>query len=406
MLSDGSKRETTYDVSLSEGVTERRLSYSISNYPRHVHPLQLPGLRFSIELFYFIPFPFNRELDCNPTAVFEYMQSRGLNAQYRMKEIIHKFQPVDVWTLLEERNVGRHPADNYNLGRFQLLSPSLRGGDALENDLHQAMRTISATAATVGCQQDPGFRLFVDVSEISFECLRKICQQFVKYEEVFDLLLTPLEEDDLMSSVSQAKRSIDFSTAPRPQPSILSNSVAIRECLGLGIIPERVKPSGNLNKILNDRIAKCEIIEELVAVVSPGKSASYRLDLRRVAEFQLLEFNDGNPCDHPKLALWIRCFFHFLCNSCAAAPPTAFAARRTVEEKMHRMFEWVVKDRYVRDAYCDQVEDSSVRRVRRLQTRELALRSAVRTINVCKSTYPLVSEYHLSQCTIYGLFQN
>lgn len=221
------------------------------------------------------------------------------------------------------------------------------------------------------------FRVFVDVDALDAKGLVKVCQNFVKYEDVVDRIASsPPSRDRTRASGADST----------PRCVAASN----RESVGLDLT----------NRGRHDRIGDCDTVPDLCSVMNDGgcggrKSGggrrAYKLDLRRLllplptatssavkAEEQADNAPDeegrersGNgkrtivfrqhfaTSDKDQAKNWVRFCVSFVVNSARLKPPLSSRETTSVDERFNMMFEYVVKDRRLRDYYRPRFLSSS-----------------------------------------------
>ena len=227
----------------------------------------------------------------------------------------------------------------YDCG-FELVSPILRGHDGrrrLVNVMNQINSLVKAdfNGAFVealggvcrlapGVQPTPvsyvnvqcGLHVHVDLTDIKFAGVRRICQNWAKYEDAIDLFLP-------QSRRGNANR--------------FCQSVRYNDFLGPGT-----------NKQVNDYIGACEDIYDLMECINPitaedDSGRYYKLNLR-TGNKNTIEFRaHSGTTDTEKLKRWINFVVAFVENSARNPEPLSFYDDRDAVHKFHRLFEWVVR---------------------------------------------------------------
>ena len=223
---------------------------------------------------------------------------------------------------------------------FELVSPILRGangrhrlvtvmnqinelrGSAIQFTLVEALG--GACRLAPGVQPEPisyvnkqcGYHVHVDLTGINFAGVRRICQNWAKYEDAIDLFLPE---------------------SRRGNANRFCQSVRHNGFLGHGT-----------NKRVNDYIGACEDMDELMACINPITSEDdpgryYKLNLR-TGNKNTIEFRaHSGTTDTEKLKRWINFVVAFVENSALSPAPKSFYDDRDAVHKFHRLFEWVVR---------------------------------------------------------------
>ena len=234
---------------------------------------------------------------------------------------------------------------------FELVSPILRGANGRHrlvtvmsqiNDLVRADLNGALVKALGGvCRLPPGvqpapgsyvnkkcgYHVHVDLTGIKFAGVRRICQNWAKYEDAIDLFLPE---------------------SRRGNANRFCRSVRYNDFLGPGT-----------NKEVNDYIGACEDMDELMACINPITSEDdpgryYKLNLR-TGNKNTIEFRaHSGTTDTEKLKRWINFAVAFVENSALSPEPKSFLDRRDAEYKFDRLFEWVVRGNSIHRFYYER----------------------------------------------------
>jgi hypothetical protein len=173
-----------------------------------------------------------------------------------------------------------------------------------------------------------GFHVHVDVSTLHNSQLVKLCQNFKKYEEVMDSFLPP-------SGRTGSKESNRFFRSNResvPGSNHRERSLALSRC----------KDMHSLSTLMN---ANNE---------GNNNSRYYKLNLQNLVTGRqtTVEFRQHSATvKYPKVAAWIRFCMGLVENLAKLAPPRSFQEDRSLNFKWDALFQYVIKDRALRDFY-------------------------------------------------------
>ena len=191
--------------------------------------------------------------------------------------------------------------ENNNHGRF--YSEDLRGEEGVQF-CRELVQELS------GKKFVPCIR--VNVYDNSLEDLVKICQNVVKYEDAVDTIIQkydgiPHQENDPFQS----------------------NKICI---------------PGNTNKARHQRLASCQTVQELCAVMNPSSKSTYKFNVLDAE----VEFCFGiSTCDITVVEALVRYCVQFVHNSARFRVPGNCKDSTTVGEQTNLLFKHVIKDNYV-----------------------------------------------------------
>jgi hypothetical protein len=179
-------------------------------------------------------------------------------------------------------------------------------------------------------------RLYVqiDVTSLSVQQIVKVCQNFVKYEDAMDSFMPCQHREDRSEYCRSNKQAVE----------------------------------GNTNKQRNQRISKCETMEDLLNCFNPVEEHHYKLHLRRIGmgnaipnvitndavttPKRAIEFRQHvSPKDKTVMTHWVRFCSAFVRNSSRLRSPSALKSTTSLDEEFELLFEYVVKDRALRNYY-------------------------------------------------------
>merc|ERR1712176_1236182 len=156
------------------------------------------------------------------------------------------------------------------------------GGQGL-GKVDRVVQTLSYIG-DVSINHTMGFHVHVNVSELTLDQLKKVCQNFCKYETALDSMMPP-------------------SRRGSENVYCKSNRQAVGGRYGT-------------NASIHQAIASCNSIGELGELVSPQKY--YKLNLRNIVERHqtTIEFRQhSGTCSNKKVKNWVRFCVAFVRNS-------------------------------------------------------------------------------------------
>ena len=179
---------------------------------------------------------------------------------------------------------------------------------------------VTSVMNTLGVRvnKSAAFHVHVDATDLSMEELRKICCQYVKYEEAFDLMVPRSRGGD----------NNQWAKSNRAAQQIVSDRELFRK------IQTRRRPAG-----LNDMLC-------------PG-DRYYKLNLRRLTkESPTIEFRQhSGTSNFQKMQAWILLCLWFVDRSITIPMPDNFHQTRSPGYKLDRLFLWVVKQPILHDHF-------------------------------------------------------
>ncbi|KAL7485015.1 hypothetical protein ACHAW6_010613 [Cyclotella cf. meneghiniana] len=233
---------------------------------------------------------------------------------------------------------------------ISISSPNLIGG----NGLNECYKIIEGLPPYLSCthrnadpkiitahhpqQQQHSFHVHINVAHLSLPQIIKICQNYIKYEEAIDSFMPWHRRDNRCHCC-------------------LSNKHAMSE-----------KAQQELtNKERNIMIGKCTSLQELVSCLNPTEGQFYKLHLQHLSlptpshginASHTIEFRQ-HPSSKDKTTItnWIRFCMAFVNNSARLRAPMALKNTTSLEEEFDLLFEYVVKDRALRNFYKERRDD-------------------------------------------------
>ena len=203
--------------------------------------------------------------------------------------------------------------------KFEIVSPVLCGGAGLSS-IEITLRGLPKKSIKVN--KSMGFHVHVDVSNLSLSELKKVCQNFIKYEDVMDTFMPN-------SRRSGSEESMRY---------FASNQEAV--------------PGHSLKQKMA-YLESCSSLTELVTAMNP-KGRYYKLNLTNLDEGrqETVEFRQHSATyDYHKIAAWVRFCIWFVVHAAKFRPPKAFAVGRSNEYKFQALFDYIIKDRALKQFY-------------------------------------------------------
>lgn len=257
-----------------------------------------------------------------------------LKGRFGQIMVIREYQAsratTNVWKMVPDSSIvcGRSIP---NCNTFELVSPILTGGNGL-NQAKEVLEALGKIASpSLQVNKSAGFHCHVDVSNLSLSQLIKICQNCIKYEEVVDLLLPPSrrtgspECDQYFQSSRKAMHNMGFTT----------------------------------NKKKHQALGACTSIAELAALMNPN-GRYHKVNLQNLVNGRqsTVEFRQHSATSNGrKVNSWVRFCITLVANSARLRAPTPFQEDRDLHSQFDALFQFVVKDRALREYYRGRRDD-------------------------------------------------
>jgi len=214
--------------------------------------------------------------------------------------------------------------------KFELVSPPLMGGQGLQ-DVNIVLRRMGNISPRLKVNKSMGFHVHVDISAFTFGQIRKICQQFVKYESVIDTFMPRSRRTGSTESDSFFQ----------------SNRKSVKEQFYYG-------GRGRVtNKKIQEALEECDDIHALGALMN-HHGRYYKLNLQNMVTGRqsTIEFRQHSATmNYEKVGAWVRFCVAFCTNSAKLRPPTGFKEGSSMDKMFQGLFSFVIKDRALRDFY-------------------------------------------------------
>ncbi|KAL7532441.1 hypothetical protein ACHAXR_008343 [Thalassiosira sp. AJA248-18] len=224
-------------------------------------------------------------------------------------------------------------SDATNSSTISISSPNLTGGHGL-NECYKIIEglppscIIPTPSGPLSFSPRTSVHVQIDVSTLSLQQIIKVCQNFVKYEEGMDSFVPWHRREDRCETCRSNKQAM----------------------------------AGDTNKERNQQISKCGTAEELIEFLNPMETHHYKLNLRRLVDAtgqsapkRSIEFRQHTSSkDKATVTHWIRFCTAFVRNSARLRAPMALNETTSIEEEFALLFEYVVKDRALRNFYREK----------------------------------------------------
>ena len=227
--------------------------------------------------------------------------------------------------------------------KFELVSPVLMGGNGL-GQVSQILKAMSEIRPKLQVNKSMGFHVHVDVSALSHTQLIKVCQNWIKYEDVLDRFLPPSRRT---GSVESERYFCSNRSSVNQMVAVLAGGGGYSS--GSSVIH---------NKQRHEALAACTDIQELVnAMNCDGRY--YKLNLQNLASGRqpTIEFRQHSATmNYEKVSSWVRFCVAFVTHSAKLAAPKPFASHRSLEYQFDALFHYVIKDRALRNFYKNRFD--------------------------------------------------
>ena len=286
-----------------------------------------PHQKFGIEL----------ELTSPATKTLESIASSltsKLRGRFGRITVIRNYQEAsattEVWKMVPDSSIvcGQNLP---NCNTFELVSPILSGGNGL-NQASQVLEALGKIATpNLKVNKSAGFHCHVDVSALSLAQLIKVCQNCIKYEDVVDLLLPPSRRtgspqcDQYFQSSREAMHNNGYTTNQQRHK-------ALGACTSVAALAALMNPNGRYHKVN---------LQNLVSGRQPT-----------------IEFRQHSATSNGrKVNSWVRFCVTLVANSARLESPKPFKEGRDLNFQFEALFQFVVKDRALREYYRGRRDD-------------------------------------------------
>ena len=240
--------------------------------------------------------------------------------------------PLSTWKIVHDGSLvcSRHAP---GCSKFELVSPILRGEDGLEQCCNVLTALKESSSTTILVNKSMGFHVHVSVEGFTLEEIKKICLNFVKYEQAMDLCMPP-------------SRRTGSSTSNR---YFQSCRAGIRNA------------SGTIAKLNGGRhraIWNCHSLKALCRLMNP-EGRYYKLNLQNLVTGRqpTLEFRQHSATANiDKVLAWVRFCVVFVRNSARKPVPDYLKNNLEPKEVFDDLFENLVQCKILNDFYKDRME--------------------------------------------------
>jgi len=340
----GCRCTVPYKIKLEEGGYEcpqNELPVLIEKRPhQQLKPLKMVDSIFSIEM----QFEIKRVTESGFNPAYDTAKSVYSRSKLRVRYISREGQIQDFASKQSTSMPWLVQYTNTTFDAISITSPPLTGGQGL-NDCYKIIEGLPSSCIVssdnYSATTSSLLNVQIDVSNLSIQQITKICQNFVKYEEAMDSFMSYNQREDRCKQCR-------------------SNKAAVEGCT---------------NKQRNVRITACgeKTLNDLVACMNPSSDDGqyYKLDLRSIHTNNKLEFRQHvSSKDKTTVTHWIRFCTAFVRNSARLRSPAALKSTTSIEEEFDLLFEYVVKDRCLRNFYRER-RDTYMREEEEERTRKL-----------------------------------
>jgi len=232
---------------------------------------------------------------------------------------------LDRWKLVPDSSIQCSPSTP-GCSTFELVSPILQGGKGLQevSSILQALKDVQRDV-----NRSTGFHVHMDVSSLSIDEMIKVCQNFIKYEFIMDHLQPP-----------SRRSGNEFARSNRGSVNEIADATT--------------------NRQRHDALASCNTIQDLVSLMNGAGTKHYKLNLLNLQSGRqnTIEFRQhSSTTNYKKVGAWVRFCAAFVKNSARLREPTPFKENRSLNFQFDALFQYVIKDRALRDFYRTRLEE-------------------------------------------------
>lgn len=306
------KIQLTYELNFSQPRSEKDFIQTMDVISDdalgylHTEPT-LPGLTFGIELELMI----NQD-NISKESILEYLDHCGVNVSRE-----------NCWKIHNDNSI-KCDINKPNCFTFELVSPILRGENGLR-EIRNTIKYLQSMNPTVN--QSSAFHVHIQAPKYDNDLfvmadLKKICQNWMKYEEGFELLVSKSRQGTV-NKYCVSNRS----------KSRLSNSD------------------------LNDRIEGVKGLRNLIELVS-GEDRYVKMNLHSLKKHSTIEFRlHQGTYEIEKIENWIKLLLLFVHNSSVGKNPTNFKDGTDTKRQFQKLFELVIQNRLLYEYYLKRMKE-------------------------------------------------
>lgn len=239
-----------------------------------------------------------------------------------VKEYLNAHNPIPSWKLVPDGSIHCSPSDPH-CNTFELVSPILYKAEGLEECYHVVHALKSSRKVSIGVNSSMGFHVHVGVAEYGLDEFKRICQNYVIFEEAFDALIAGSRIDN--NYCQSCKASI-------------------------------TNPSGTIAKLNHGRvraIQACTSLKQLCQKMNP-EGRYYKLNLQNLVTGRqpTIEFRQHQgTANATKVIAWVRFCIAFVNNSARGETPKALPNKLSTAKQVGALFDKVIKDPVLKRYY-------------------------------------------------------
>ena len=214
--------------------------------------------------------------------------------------------------------------------KFELVSPILRGEEGLK-ECHNTLQSLSRSSSVdILVNKSMGFHVHVSVEGFTLEMFKKLCKNFVEYEDAMDALMPP------------SRRRSDYCQ---------SNKASIRN------------PCGTLAQLNSGRhraIDACGSLRDLCALMNP-KGRYYKLNMQNLmtGRQETVEFRQHSAtAKADKVLAWARFCVLFVKNSASLPAPKCTKIDAKTITKFHALFNNLIQCEKLKNFYKGRMDET------------------------------------------------
>mmetsp|Transcript_7725 Transcript_7725/g.8974 ORF Transcript_7725/g.8974 Transcript_7725/m.8974 type:complete len:525 (+) Transcript_7725:75-1649(+) len=329
--SGGSVLKTSHRIILSADTTTTGksplLEFRETNVRRPLQTLKLPEKqRFGIEL------ELTSAMQVNIQNVGSNLGPIGGKEVKVIGDYGKSRQTSEHWKLVPDSSI-MCSISQPDCNKFELVSPILQGGRGL-SEMNLILRRLEGIRPKPKVNKSMGFHCHVDVSSLSIVQLIKICQNFIKYEDLIDTFMPKSRRNG----------------SPESERYFHSNRTSVAESL-------HYSEGGATDSECHEALERCGSTEELVSLMN-SNGRYHKLNLTNLSNGRqpTIEFRQhSSTMSFAKVGSWVRFCVAFCVNSARLASPSPFKDDRDPEkDKLEALFQYVIKDRALRNFYWER----------------------------------------------------
>lgn len=248
-------------------------------------------------------------------------------------EYCHAHDLISEWKLVYDSSIACR-SDAPDCSKFELVSPILEGEQGIES-CYQVLEALKSQEWTsINVNRTMGFHVHIDVKDLSLAELKKVCQNFIKFEESIDSFMPPSRRTGSQESNTYCKSC---------KKGITDEEVSAR-----------CGYSTNSNYTRHLAIDRCDSTEELCNLMNPT-GRYYKLNLTNLlpdGRQPTIEFRQHSAtANTDKVSAWVRFCMEFVTNSAKNKKPRFLPESHSVDEQFKCLFQEVIKDRMLKNFY-------------------------------------------------------